>query len=335
MSKIERTCPLCGSQRTALLFRKQQTDYRGCSDCRFRFATPTVNPNLAKTLDEYEDAYLQYLAPDRSDDANLRSLYQWMEQFAPLRGQRVLDVGAGSGKLVRFLRARGVDAQGVEPSRALFDRFLSEDSAFTCAMLDDYRSSEARTFDVVTAFDVIEHVPDPIRFIGDVADVLEPGGLFFGSTPDVGSLTAKGFGRRWHFYYPYHLSYFARRTLARAAGLHGLRVLDCRHRGRVRSVGYMVRYVAEFIGGSAPPGWARRFDDWYVTVNLFDTMYFAFRRGHSRCEDELHTTEPSNRRPLIVTRWPEGLPRRRPSERRQARGLPAEAPLREAHRAKA
>jgi hypothetical protein len=109
--------------------------------------------------------------------------------------------------------------------------------------------------------------------------VLEPGGVFFGSTPDVGSLTARAFGRRWHFYYPYHLSYFEPRTLTNAAELHGLRMLDCQHRGRVRSVGYMVRYVAEFIGGSAAPGWAGRFDGWYVPVNLFDTMYFAFRRG--------------------------------------------------------
>jgi SAM-dependent methyltransferase len=284
MSTIERTCPLCGSRRTALLFRKQQTDYRGCAACRFRFATPTVNPNLANTLDEYEAAYLQYLAPDDSDAANLGSLCQWMEQFAALRGSRLLDVGAGSGKLVRFLRARGVDAQGIEPSRALFDRFLSEDPAFSCVMLDDHRSSAAGTFAVVTAFDVVEHVPDPVGFLDDVAAMLEPGGVFFGSTPDVGSFTARAFGRRWHFYYPYHLSYFSRRTLVHAAELHGLRMVDCRHRGRVRSIGYVVRYAAEFIGNAAPPAWARRFDDWYVAVNLFDTMYFAFRRGRAEPE---------------------------------------------------
>jgi 2-polyprenyl-3-methyl-5-hydroxy-6-metoxy-1,4-benzoquinol methylase len=278
MSTTERACPLCGSLRTAPLFRKQQTNYRGCSDCQFRFATPTVNPNLARTIDEYEDAYLQYLAPDGADDANFRSLYQWMERFAPLRGARVLDVGAGSGKLVRFLRLQGVCAQGIEPSGALFDRFLSEETAFTHAMLHDYRSSARCTFDVVTAFDVIEHVPDPVGFLGDVAALLQPGGICFGSTPDVGSLAARAFGRRWHFYYPYHLSYFAPRTLARAAALHGLRLLDCRHRGRRRSVGYMIRYAAEFIGDASPPRWARWFDDWHVAVNLFDTMYFALQR---------------------------------------------------------
>ena len=277
----KRTCPLCGSSHAAPLFRKRQTDYWECAGCTFRFATPDVNPNLTKTLDGYEEAYLQYLAADASDAANFESLYRWMEGFATLQGKRLFDVGAGSGKLVRYLRGRGVDAHGIEPSRALFDRFLADDMAFTCATLDELRLSAPQTFDIITAFDVIEHVPDPRGFLRAVAAFLEPGGTFFASTPDVESLAARAFGRRWHFYYPYHLSYLGPRTIARAAEPHGLRVLDARHRGRRRSVAYMIRYAAELICGIRAPRWARRFDDWYLSVNLFDTMYVVFRRDRA------------------------------------------------------
>jgi 2-polyprenyl-3-methyl-5-hydroxy-6-metoxy-1,4-benzoquinol methylase len=273
----ERTCPLCGSPRPARILERQQTDYWKCPDCGFRFATPPRNPNLANAIDDYEDAYLQYLAPDRADEANFDSLYQWMATTTPLEGKRLLDVGAGGGKLVRYLRRRGVDAHGIEPSRALFDRFLSGDSAFACATIGEASASGA-AFPIVTALDVIEHVADPVAFLREVAAALEPGGVFFVTTPDVDSVTARVFGRRWHFYYPYHLSYFGPRTLARAAAKHGLRMLDCRHRGRLRSVGYMIRYVAEFVAGGDAPRWARRFDDWYVPTNLLDTMYVAFRR---------------------------------------------------------
>ena len=278
MSLIEETCRLCGSTHTRRLFTKGQTPYWECSECGFRFATPETNPNLGGAIGDYEAAYLQYLGPDPGDEVNLSSLCEWMQGIVPLEGKRLLDIGAGSGKLVRFLRGRGMDAHGVEPSRALFDRFLGTEAAFTCAMLDDYRSTGVAAFDIVTAFDVIEHVPDPVAFLGDVAALLKPGGVFFASTPDVGSLPAKTFGRRWHFYYPYHLSYFALGTLARAAGPRGLQIVDCRHRGRLRSVGYMIRYVAEFIAGATPPGWARWFDRRYVPINLFDTMYVAFER---------------------------------------------------------
>jgi 2-polyprenyl-3-methyl-5-hydroxy-6-metoxy-1,4-benzoquinol methylase len=278
MSTSEVRCPLCGSNRAARLFTKRQTDYWGCGVCTFRFATPDVNPNLTTALEGYEDAYLQYLAPDVSDAANFDVLSQWMAGFAPLEGRRLLDVGAGSGKLVRFLRGRGVDAYGIEPSRPLFDRFLAGDTAFRCATLGELHASDPRTFDIVAAFDVIEHVPDPPEFLRAVTKFLEPGGMFFASTPDVESLTARLFGRRWHFYYSYHLSYLGPRTIARAAAPPGLRLLDVRHRGRLRSAAYMIRYAAEMIGGTQAPRWARWFDGWYIPVNLFDTMYVAFRR---------------------------------------------------------
>jgi SAM-dependent methyltransferase len=182
-----------------------------------------------------------------------------------------------SGKLVRYLRGRGVDARGLEPSRALFDRFLADDPAFACATLEEIRKLAPQTFDVVTAFDVIEHVSDPVGFLAEVAACLEPGGMFFASTPDVESLVAKAFGRRWHFYYPYHLSYLGPRTMTRAAPA-SLRAVDVSHRGRLRSVAYMVRYAAEMIGGITAPRWARLFDDWYMPVNLFDTMYVVSQR---------------------------------------------------------
>ena len=40
----------------------------------------------------------------------------------------------------------------------------------------------------------------------------------------------------------------------------------------------MIRYAAELICGIEAPVWARGLDDWYLPVNLFDTMYVVFRR---------------------------------------------------------
>jgi SAM-dependent methyltransferase len=260
------------------VFRKREVDYWRCGRCSFRFATPDVNPNLTKTLSGYEEAYLQYLSDDPGDGVNFESLCGWMEEFAALDGKRLLDVGAGSGKLVRFLRSRGVDAKGIEPSRALFDRFLQGDPAFACATLDDLHAPDQPPFDVITAFDVIEHVPDPVGFLSGIERLLAAGGICFVSTPDVESLVARAFGRRWHFYYPYHLSYLGPGTIARAAAPSRLHVIDTRHRGRLRSTAYMIRYGAEMILGSRAPRWARWFESWYVPVNLFDTMYVVLRR---------------------------------------------------------
>lgn len=271
----ERACPLCGSTQVAPLFVKQQTPYWRCGDCSFRFSTPDVNPNLANEIDDFEAAYLQYLEPNPVDRVNFDALYSWMTSIVPLEGARLLDVGAGSGKLVRDLRRLGVEAHGIEPSRALFDRFLAGDDAFARTDLEDVHD----TFDAVTTFDVIEHVADPNRFAAAIGERLAPGGVWFLSTPDVEALTAKAFGRYWHFYGSYHLSYFGPRTLDRLAARHGFRRTHLAHPGRVRSIGYMVKYVAEFIGGGTPPSWALRLDEWCLPINLFDTMQVALRRS--------------------------------------------------------
>ena len=269
-----RACPLCGASRVEPLFRKQHVDYWTCAECSFRFATPDPNPNLANDLDDYEDAYLQYLQPDAADAANFDALFAWMSSFAAVDGKRLLDVGAGSGKLVRHLRRRGVDACGIEPSRALFDRFLADDAAFRKATVDAIDG----TFDIVTAFDVLEHVSDPHAFLSAIVDRLGPHGVLFLSTPDVESTVARIFGRRWHFYYPYHLSYFGPRTLTRLAASHQLTLVDVTHRGRLRSLGYVIRYATEFIAGGTAPRWASRFDARYLPINLWDTMYVVLQR---------------------------------------------------------
>ena len=275
---LSRVCPLCGAAPVDRLFAKGETEYAGCRACAFRFAVQARNPNLENELDDFEPSYLQYLAPSRGDERNLASLREWMSRFCRLDGARSLDVGAGSGKLVRFLRRSGVNAMGIEPSRALFDHFLAGDPAFSCGTLDTCEGLEPGMFDIVTAFDVIEHVARPLEFLNQTARLLKPGGVLFVSTPDVGSVTARIFGRRWHFYHAYHLSYFSPNTLAEAAKRFGFVLLDTRHRGRLRSVGYMVRYVFEVISRTTAPAWIARFDDWYFPVNLFDTMYLCFRR---------------------------------------------------------
>jgi hypothetical protein len=58
-----------------------------------------------------------------------------------------------------------------------------------------------------------------------------------------------------------------------------LHIVAWQHRGRRRSIGYIARYAAEFVLGRRAPAWASAFDSWYVTVNLFDTMYVALRRA--------------------------------------------------------
>ena len=270
-------CRLCASGRTRPLFVKRGVPFFLCDECALAFSRPDVNPNL-QDLDAFDDAYLQYLAENPADAVNHSALAKWLGAFAPLAGARVLDVGCGGGKWVHHLRNLGANAVGLEPSPALFGRFLSGEDSFVRGEMSDLRKAGGRPFEIVTAFDVIEHAEDPGAFLDDLSALLADGGLAAISTPDRGSLHAKIAGRHWHFCHKYHLSLFNRETLVRAAQQRGLELLHFSRRGRLRSCGYIVRYGFENILARPSPKWAARLDPVHIPLNLGDVMHLCFRK---------------------------------------------------------
>jgi 2-polyprenyl-3-methyl-5-hydroxy-6-metoxy-1,4-benzoquinol methylase len=276
---VQAACPLCDGLDVKLLFRKLEIPYSRCQTCQFVFSRPERNPNLANSLDDYEASYVQYLEDGPEDERNFEALLEWMTRSGQIEGKRLLDVGCGSGKFVRFLRARQVEAFGTEPSEALYSRYLSEDGRFFPLPVDRLLAEPAAgKFGVITAFDVLEHVEQPVGFLGSIAQLLEEGGVLYLSTPDLGSLSAKLLGRRWHFFNRYHLSYFTKDTLRQTARRFGLTMTSFARRGRIRSAGYMLRFGLDFLlaGRQAPiPGFLDRVS---IPVNLFDTMYLSFRK---------------------------------------------------------
>lgn len=281
-------CPLCDAP-ASFLFRKDGAPFYQCSACRFRFCRPERNANLDNELAEFEPAYLDYLDLTPEDPANLGSQQRWIERHLSLAEARVLDVGAGSGKWVRHLRAAGVTATGVEPNRALFDRFLAEPDFFQGTLEEFVIARPGERFDVVTAFDVIEHVPDPAAVLEAASALLEPGGWLFLSTPDARSLPARLLGRRWHYYHRYHLSYLDHAQLKTISRPRGFQLLRWGRHGRYHSVGFILDYVLQILAGRFGAQVPRRLQRWVVPVNLFDVLYAVLRREET---ESIERSEP-------------------------------------------
>ena len=113
----------------------------------------------------------------------------WIESLAPLKSQRVLDIGCGGGILADAMARKGADVLGIDlATKALKVAQLHALEAQTEGVQYREISAEALaveqpgSFDVVTCMEMLEHVPDPSSIVKACAALVKPGGHVFFST---------------------------------------------------------------------------------------------------------------------------------------------------------
>ena len=279
-------CGLCGSKERRLEFQDGPFSVVTCTRCDLTYVTPRL---LDRALIEkvYDEGYWRSGAPkdrgygDYRRDAPLylatyrRRMRVVRRHFA--RPARVLDVGCAAGYFLSVMKDAGWQVTGLEPSDAI--RPQAEERLGTehvRAGLLGQIELPAGGFELVTMWDVIEHIPDVVAAAREVRRLLAPGGKFLIETQDVKSLAARVLGKRWqHYKHAEHIYHFHERTLADALGRAGFRVLENRPwlGGKYVSLGF----IAERAGKvhpllSAVLSPLRLLGNASLYVNLFDEM---------------------------------------------------------------
>jgi 2-polyprenyl-3-methyl-5-hydroxy-6-metoxy-1,4-benzoquinol methylase len=143
-------------------------------------------------------------------------------------GQRssLLDIGAGNGYFVALAKREfGLQATGIEISAAE-TQFARE--VVGVELLNDDVARHQENYDVVTCFNVLEHVSDPHGFLANAVARVKPGGLLALTTPNPGCIHARVRGlQRWNMVDPpHHINLFTRKSLdelLRNQGMHPVR----------------------------------------------------------------------------------------------------------------
>jgi SAM-dependent methyltransferase len=130
-------------------------------------------------------------------------------------GARLLDVGSGYGYVRKAALDSGLVSDGVEVSRhaASVTRAEFGMETFVGTLEDFYRQQGAQQYDVLTLFDVIEHVVDPVLLLQVARHLLRPGGLCVIRTPNLTAIEAEIFGSYYHSIKIEHLHYFSPASL--------------------------------------------------------------------------------------------------------------------------
>ncbi|WP_429885899.1 class I SAM-dependent methyltransferase [Geoalkalibacter halelectricus] len=188
-SQEPRRCKLCGALADSPTIRLPSTTIQVCRECDFHFIDyldplPPEETEQQQKLDEKSWKYIEERLG--LGEGELAWRLRLVEKYCSLPGARCLDIGAGVGQFLLLLRAAEALGLGIEPSRLrrLFARkkfalHLEEQTVESPIWRDKHRA----TFDLVTLWDVIEHVNFPAETIQSAFALLKPGGVLFLDTP--------------------------------------------------------------------------------------------------------------------------------------------------------
>lgn len=240
-------CQLCGSDRRELKFGDAPFEVVTCSDCGLVYVTPRLvgdallevyNEDYWKSDNPKVRGYADYARESalylRTFEKRMALVAQWLPDKA-----RILDVGCAAGYFLRVVQRHGHDVHGVELSPAIAKEAIAALGAerIHVGTLDDAVAAmnyQPASFDLVTLWDVIEHVPDPQAVLRRIRELIRPGGHLLLETQNVASRWARLLGPRWHHYKHHeHLYHFTPATIRRL-------LADC---------GFAVRHVGSSYAG--------------------------------------------------------------------------------------
>lgn len=223
-------CNLCGADDTAVRFRipvrEDQIGVYGqdvwpivqCNQCGLVYTNPRPDDEALTAYytfnNEWDYRFVQDWFIENADlqrptwQRFLRVMQHWQPHG------RLLDVGCGAGTFLLEAQKMGYDVVGQEVAPYFVDYGREQHGLeILQGELADL-VLPASSLDIATAFDVIEHHPDPKSLLQEMHRLLKPGGLIVISTHDIGNLYARLYGERWRYLNPIgHLTYFTRSSL--------------------------------------------------------------------------------------------------------------------------
>jgi 2-polyprenyl-3-methyl-5-hydroxy-6-metoxy-1,4-benzoquinol methylase len=291
------SCVLCSAQvdpGTALAWRKDGYDIVRCPSCGLVFRAELPEEQALKRIydeDYFRDqpdrasrhGYADYVRDASLHRANARRRLRLLAVQTPHRG-RLLDVGCAGGFFVDEARRAGWEASGVDVSTAMVDWARSQLGVSVVCASFARAELEPPPLDAITMWDYIEHSIDPRSDLAKASKHLRRGGILALTTGDIGTLSARLAGRRWHLLTPkHHNFFFETRTLRRLLEATGFEVLEARHRSSLYSIGHVLYKLGELGSLDATRRAAVRLGrsslgSSGVPLNLYDIVTVVARR---------------------------------------------------------
>jgi len=234
-------CPLCGSEQFRTTFEEPPYSVRRCERCGMGWASPRFDQERLEEIYKSENywrsaspkvqGYTDYRADERLYLDTFRKRMRFVGRHGSPSG-RSLDVGCAAGFFMAAARESGFEAHGLEISETIASH-ARERFGFDTIHIGTLQSAPYPPghFDLITMWDVVEHVVDPVALLVKARELLRPGGLLVIETQDIDSRFARTLGPRWHHYkHEEHIYHFTPSTVRTLLARAGFDVVKLTHR---------------------------------------------------------------------------------------------------------
>jgi SAM-dependent methyltransferase len=249
----EPQCPVCGnSDHTSLAFRRNGNTIHSCHGCGLEFLFPQPTDDTLSSI--YSSSYfLGANSPEsiRRQAALKRATAKlYLDIIAPFvqaRNPKLLEIGCGSGDFLMEAESRGFEVEGLEYSEhAAAGANLRLSRQVVRVGSPERKYLPPDQYDVIGAFDVIEHLRNPMQSLSDLHGALKSGGLLAIVTPSLNSWSRRLLGRYWMEYKTEHLTYFNRRCLKQLFEKTGFTNIQFFPNYKVLSFDYVAAHFERF-----------------------------------------------------------------------------------------
>jgi 2-polyprenyl-3-methyl-5-hydroxy-6-metoxy-1,4-benzoquinol methylase len=188
-----RNCPICNKNNFVFLFIKNGGNYVQCKSCQLAYLNPCFT-------DVHLESYYRKMGIAQSSTVEdespfYRKIYSYgiknINKFIkPKKEINILDLGCSSGFFLDIAKQKGWKTFGIELNEKEIE-IAKQNHNVKNINLHEAQKEFNLKFDVITMWDVIEHVKDPHKLLKKIRKNLKPGGLFFFQTPNMNSLAAR------------------------------------------------------------------------------------------------------------------------------------------------
>ena len=193
-----------------------------CKQCNFHFIPPYYRKKIEYTQYKNEEVTKAVRQGNNWIKVQRHKLrLNWIKKFKS--SGTLFDLGAGWGHFMLAAKEEGYSIYGIEIAEQPF-RYCVDDLKLPVDHIDFFKMDPNKKFDVITLWDVLEHIDKADAFVAKIAELTAPGGYLILQVPQIDSFFAKRHRDQWKMMGLDHVNYFGKSTIKKLLERHGFEV---------------------------------------------------------------------------------------------------------------